>query len=603
MISYWESKAKGGVGIVTSGVQGVPHHSLASSPFAQPGAVDAYKRAADRVKRHGTCFLVQLWHPGSSAGWMLTGKAGWSSSAVPGREGSPVPHAVTRDEIKEIVEAYAAAAAIVKESGADGVDIHGAHGYLLNQFMSPRTNKRDDEYGGSVEGRMRLTLEVIEAVRAVAGSDFAVGIRVTADQFSPDGYTLDHMTTMASMMASTGKLDYLLMGPGIPAMYFPLGAFVYWAATLKQAVDIPVIASGRINDPAQAEKILADGQADLVAMNRATICDPELPNKAREGRLEEIRTCLACSEGCWQTLAQDRNPNGITCAYNPVVGKESLPGWLELIPAEVRKKVMVIGGGPAGLETARVAAARGHQVSIWEKADDLGGMVLVAARAPRREEMGEVARYYRYQMKLLGVDGHLNTEATVGTVEEENPDVVVVATGSVPRVPYDIPGIDQQNVVDNVRDVLTGKAEVGQSVVIIDAQRHIQGLGTADFLVEQGKKVELVTRDPAPGEEMEGATRIGLLTRLHRAGVKLTPSTRLKEVSGSTVTLENVFTGEESVIDNVDTVVLSYGGVERNDLYYALRTKVKEIYSVGDCNGVRKLKWATNDGATIARMI
>ena len=602
LVAYWESKAKGGVGAVISGVQAVPHRSLAASPFLQPHAEEKYKRAVEAIKRHGSCFLIQLWHPGSSAGWMLTGNIPWSASAVPGREGNPVPHAMTKDEINEVIEAFAKAAVIAKKVGADGVDIHGAHGYLHTQFMSPYSNKRTDEYGGDIERRMRFTLEVINAVRSAVGRDFVVGIRVTADQFAVGGYTLDDTKIMAAMMARTEMLDYIMIGPGIPVMYFPPGYLVYQAAALKEVVDIPVIASGRINDPVQAESILAEGHADLLAMNRATICDPEMPRKAREGRLEEIRHCIACSEGCWQRIT-DRHPLGISCSYNPTVGKETVPGWLELIPAPTKKKVMVIGGGPAGLETARVTAARGHQVSLWEKGDELGGLTLVAAKAPGREEMGEVARYYRYQMKLLGVDVHLNSEATVQTVEKEKPDVVVVATGSVPRVPHDIKGIEQDNVVKNVRDVLTGKAEVGQNVLIIDCQRHIQGLSTADFLAQQGKKVEVVTHDPAPGQDMEGGTRMALTRRLFQAGVKITPNMRLKEISGDTVTLANFYTDEETVIENVDTVILSYGGVENNELYYALKGKVGELYACGDCRGVRKLVWATNDGAAIGRMI
>jgi NADPH-dependent 2,4-dienoyl-CoA reductase/sulfur reductase-like enzyme len=508
---------------------------------------------------------------------------------------------MTRDEIKEVIQAFASAAVIAKKAGADGVDIHGAHGYLHTQFMSPNSNRRTDEYGGDIENRIRFTLEVIDAVRAAVGSDFAVGIRVTPDQFTVGGYNLDDMKTMASIINRTGKVDYIMVGPGIPVMYFPPGYLVYQAAALKEVVDIPVIASGRINDPVQAENILADGHADLVAMNRATICDPEMPKKAREGRLEEIRHCIACSEGCWQRIT-DRHPSGITCSYNPTVGKETIPGWLDLIPAITKKKVMVVGGGPAGLETARVAAARGHQVSLWEKGDELGGLALVAAKAPGREEMGEVARYYRYQMKLLSVDVHLNSEATAQTVEKEKPDVVVVATGSLPRVPYDIPGIDQDNVCD-VRDVLTGKAKVGQNVLIVDYQLHIQGLSTADFLAQQGKKVELITPGPYPGQEMEGGTRLALMRRLTQAEVKITPNMRLKEISGNTVALANFYTDEETVIEGVDTVILSYGGVENNSLYYSLQGQVKELYAVGDCKGVRKLVWATNDGATIGRTI
>jgi len=618
LIAYWESKAKGGAGMITTGIWAVHSSSLTpvqigyedrlklTTPLQMPGGMEKLKRAADAIKRHGTRFIVQLWHGGSQAyGAATYGDQLWAPSAVRpmGLTSGPAPHAMTRDEIKEVTEAFAAEAYRCKQAGVDGVEIHGAHGYLFTQFMSPNSNRRTDEYGVDWEGRARFAAEVIDAVRAAVGSDFAVGIRVSVDTLAGGGYTLEDMKIMAPVMTRSGNLDYFTTGAGIPPTYIPLGALMYHAAGLKEVVDIPVIGGGRVNDPVQAEQILENRHADLIFMNRALICDPEFPNKAREGRLDEIRKCMSCSEGCWMRVAQDRNPMGVSCSYNPTVGKETIPGWLELIPAQTKKKVMVIGGGPAGLETARVAAARGHDVSLWEKGDDLGGMVLLASKAPAREDLGELPRYYKYQMKLLDVNIHLNSEVTVDTVKQENPDVVVVATGSLPLIPDDIPGSEQDNVINNVRDVLDGKVEVGQNVLIADEQRHIQGLCTADFLAQQGKKVEVITPYPSAGEDMEQLTRMILLPRLVWAGVKITPSSRLKEISGNTVTVVTPLTMEERVIENVDTVILSYGGVENNELYYALKGQVKELYAVGDCKGVRKVVWATNDGATVARMI
>lgn len=605
LIAYWESKAKGGVGLICTGVWGV-HRSTLMVPSLMPNHTEKLKRAADAIKQHGTRFFVQLWHGGSSSASELVGNQAWSASAVPRAAGGSIPHEMTREEIKEVVEAFAWSAAEVKKAGVDGVELHGAHGYLFNQFMSPVTNHRTDEYGGSLEGRMRFTLEVIDAVRAAVGSDFVVGIRFNGDEFRPGGYTIEDMKVMAPMMANTGKLDYLNVSTGsyltIAPMYYPLGHSVYLAANIKEVVDLPVCCIGRINDPTQAEKILEERQADLVAMNRATICDPELPNKAREGRVEEIRKCMSCSEGCWQNVQQNRHPQGITCAYNPTVGKESIPGWLELVPVTEKKKVMVIGGGPAGMEMARVAAARGHDVSLWDKSDDLGGLTLTAAKAPGREDIGELARYYRYQMNLNNVDVHLNSEVTVDAVLEQAPDIVVIATGSLPYVPDDIPGVDQDNVVD-VRDVLNDTVEVGQNVVVIDNQSHIQGLSTADYLLQQGKKVEVVFPGQYPGPSVENITRAVLLQRLLMNGVTLTPNTRVREISGNKVTVTNIYTEEDRIIDGIDTVVLAFGGVENNGLYYALKDKVKNIHVIGDCRGVKKILWAVNDGAVLARSI
>jgi len=604
-IGYWELKAKGGAGLICLGVLGVHPTADWYPDHRDPKYVEKLKRLADAVKRHGSCFVVQIWHPGSQASGYAVKypKPTWSASTIPtALTSGNSPHAMTKDEIKEVIQGYADTAVLCKKAGADGVEIHSAHQYLPEQFMSPVLNDRTDEYGGDVEGRMRFVLEVIDAVRAAVGRDFTVGIRVDGDQFRPGGLTLEDMKIMAPMMSRTGKLDYInvsLSGFGVIApMYFPLGFAVYLASAIKQVVDVPVMAVGRIIDPVQAETILTEGHADLLCMNRAIICDPEMPKKAREGRLDEIRKCMGDSEGCWE-----RVQIGVRCSYNPVIGKETIPGWAELIPAKTRKKVMVIGGGPAGLETARVAAARGHKVSLWEKSDDLGGMVLVAAKAPGRDGFDELPRYYKYQMKLLGVDVHLNTEVTVDTVMKENPDVVVVATGSRPRIPAAIPGIHQDNVV-NVRDVLTGKAKVGQNVLISDVHPHFQGLTCADFLAQQGKTVTVFcTGRDAQATQTESVTMSSLRQRLYTAGVKIISDEAVIMISGNTVTVANVYSSAMRVVESIDTVVIAYGDIENSELYYALKDKVKEIYTVGDCKAPRKVMWAVDDGATVGRII
>lgn len=601
-IAYWASKSRGGIGLVCTQVHGV-HPSAGSDVFHQPGVVEAFRKAAEAVKSFGACFVPQIWHPGFRGSNMLTGRTGWSVGATPEGAGL-VPHAMTVDEIKEVIAGYAHAARTVREAGCDGVEIHAAHGYLPEQFMTPRYNMRKDEYGGAVEGRVKFAQEVIAAVREAVGNDFTVGIRITPDELQDNGYDLEAMKIMAPMLCSGGKLDYLNISSGraIAPMFYPSGHSVYTAAEIKQVVDIPVFAtSSRINDPVMAEQVLASNQADMVGMTRANICDPELPNKAKEGRLDEIRRCIGCSEGCWDRIAT-RHPLGITCTYNPVVGKETAPGWLELIPAKVKKKVMVIGGGPAGLETARVAAARGHTVSLFEKGSGLGGLVQIAAKAPGRVDMTEVARYYTFQMKLLGVDVHLGTEVTPEIALAMSPDVVVVATGSFPRIPSHIPGIEQSNVVD-VRQVLNDEVQVGENVLVYDGQRHIHGLSAALFLAERGRSVEMIGEDLYFGMEVEPGTLRAANQRVLTANVVMTPHTALASICGETVVVRDVFTGQERTIEGVDTVVLACGGVENNSLYYALKGKVKELHRVGDCNGVRKLLWATNDGAVLGRAL
>ena len=620
LTAYWESKAKGGAGMICTGIWAIHRSSPntarggfefrqnQTTPLQVPGGIDKLRRAAERIQQHGTKFLVQLWHGGANAyGTTSYGDQLWAPSAIRAAGSGYVTHAMTKGEIKELIEGFAAEAYRAKQAGVDGVEIHGAHGYLITQFMSPLTNRRTDEYGGDHAGRIRFACEVIDAIRAAVGRDFTVGIRISADLLGAGaGYNLEDTKIYAQMLTSSGNLDYIATGAGIPPMYYPLGALMYHAAGIKEVVDIPVIGGGRITDPVQAEQILEDHQADLLFMNRALICDPEMPKKAREGRLEEIRHCMGCSEGCWMRVSQDQNPQGVSCTYNPTVGKESLPGWLELTPAEKKKKVMVIGGGPAGLETARVAKSRGHDVSLWERGGELGGMTLLAAKPPGRDEFGELSRYYTHQMKLLQVDVHLNSEVTLETVKAQNPDVVVVATGSKPMLPTeDIPGLDQDNVIKNIREVLKGQAEVGQNVLIVDHQRHIEGLATADFLAQQGKKVEVIFPLDAPAENMERITRMALRRRLAWGGVKLTPRAQLKAISGNSVTVTDPMIDQDRVIDGIDTIILSYGGVEDNELYYLLKDQFPkvEVYAAGDCKGVRKTLWAVSDGAVIGRAI
>jgi len=612
LVQYWVAKAKGGIGLIGTYLASVdPRGNI----FRQPQAIEAFKRAADAVHEHGAKIICQIAHSGGQAGLSGGPQTSWGPSAIlmPNMLlERQVCHEMSKDEIKETVENFVYAATVAKEAGMDGVSIHGSHGYLVSEFMSPYFNRRTDEYGGSLENRMRFALEIIDAVRKAVGDDFVVGIRVNADEFVEGGYTLDDFLVMAPILAKTGKLDYLNVSVGtytstatvIDPMYFPLGSFVYCAAAVKQVVDIPVFARGRITDPIQAEQILANGQADMVSMVRTFIADPEFANKAREGRVEEIRRCIGCNEGCWARGTRDLvigMAAGMTCAMNPAVGFEGQPGWGELIPSEVKKKVMVIGGGPAGLEAARVAALRGHQVSLYDKGDELGGQTLIAAKAPSRDGFLDLGRYYTYQMKMLDVDVHLNTEVTAEVIIEKAPDAVVVATGSVPFIP-DIAGVNGDNICE-VRQVLNDEVSVGDNVVIIAGDEHIQALSTADFLAEQGKKVEVLSQDYQCGGTLEPCTKQVIYQRLYRKGVVLTANTGVKEISGKTVVAYNVFNQEERRIEGVDTVVIAYGGREDNGLYYALKDRVKEIHKIGDANGVRRIHDATREGAVVGRAL
>jgi mycofactocin system FadH/OYE family oxidoreductase 2 len=605
-LDYFSARAKGGAGLLIT----APHHVLPLTSAAPPGpihddrAIKPLKRITDAIHEHGTKIIAQLCHMGRYNTSRPYGGVVWAPSPVTRRGLLPgleeIPHEMDIDEIKEVVEAFGSMARRMREAGFDGVEIQAMFGSLIPQFWSPLSNLRSDEYGGSLENRLRFALEVIDSVRAAVGRDFVVGIRLDGDEFVDGGLTLDDMKVITAKLEATGKLDYISVCAGlipslhVPPMYFPLGIYTYLSAAIKEVINLPVFIAGRINDPVLAENILAEGHADMIGMARGLICDPELPNKAREGRLDEIRRCLGCVEcGRMYFIAVP-----LSCAFNPEAGRER---EFAIVPATTKKKVMVIGGGAAGLETARVAALRGHQVSLYEKEGELGGQVNIAAKAPGRVDFAEVTRYYTHQMKLLGVDIHLNTEVTAEMVKEENPGAVVVATGSKPFIPV-FPGADTANIVE-VRDVLEEKVEVGENVVLVAGEHHMQGLSTADFLAERGKKVEILTDAIYAGAQVDSSTIEVIYMRLLSKGVTITPLTRVREIQGNTVVTFNVLTNAERLTKGVDTVVVSMGGRADDTLYRSLKGKVKELYAVGHCLSPRRLLDSILDGARVGRLL
>lgn len=607
-VRYYEARAKGGIGLIIAGGNYLRGASTYSPPSAyeSDAVIPAWKAQVDAVHQYGTKIFCQLDHAGGSADSRPGGGSVVSASAVPRREPcfpprSEVPHEIDIDEISRVLEVFGQAARRVKEAGCDGIEIAAIWGKLPASFVSPLLNRRTDAYGGSLQNRMRFLLEVIDAVRENVGSDLAVGVTFTADEFMDGGLTMDDSLEIARILEATGKVDYLFPCAGsptpahVPPMYYPLASFVYMAAAIKEVVNIPVFTGGRINDPVLAERILADNQADMISMTRATICDPEIPNKAREGRLDEIRRCIGCNEGC---AGKSNLVIPITCSLNPEAGREKV---FDITPIDSPKRVMVIGGGAAGLETARVAASRGHKVSLYEKEDVLAKELSFAAKFPGREDFEEVIRYYNYQMKLLGVDVHLGVTVTPEMVIKENPDAVVVATGSVPYIP-DIPGANGENVVE-LRQVVQDNVAIGQKVVVADCQSHIYGLDAADALAERGKNVELLTEFVYAGGQVDTYTIPATYTRVLSKGVIVTPLTEVKAIKGNTVITQNVLTGSQREIEGVDTIVFCTSGAVNDDLYRSLKGKVKELYQAGQCVSPRKLIDSIYDGAIVGRKI
>lgn len=605
LIEYWVAKARGGTAAISTGVTPVhPSTGGAMVPFRNPNFIDRYNRAAEALHRHGALFFVQPWHGGTQAGG-FGGRASWAPSAVVTPRGYGVPHVMTRADIDEVIEGWRYAAEQLAKTEVDGIEIHGAHGYLITEFSSGFFNQRDDEYGGDEERRSRFVQEIVAAVRSEARPDQIVGMRFSADEFVDGGLTVEESQRLLKRVADSGNLDYLNISVGnyssmetiIAPMYVPLSSFVYAAAAIKEVVDIPVFTVGRINDPKQAEQIIAGGYADVVSMNRALIADPDWVNKAMTGRPDEIRKCIACNEACWGR-GEMGLPIGIGCVVNPDIGFEK---DMILIPTEQPKKVMVIGGGVAGLETARVAAERGHSVSVYERSDELGGQVLTAGKASMRIDFAEPARYYTVQMERLGVDVHLGEEVTLATVDAVKPDVVVVATGSTPVIPDDIVGADGPNVTE-VRAVLDGRVEVGHRVLFAASENHQEGLATVEFLLDRGHEVTVVTKREAPGQEIEHNTIVMLMPRIVEKGAHLEPLTWVRRIDGDTVTLFSLMSGDERDIE-VDTVVFACGGEADNAIYEELKGRVPDVQIVGDALAPRRMLYATRDGNRVGKAI
>jgi 2,4-dienoyl-CoA reductase-like NADH-dependent reductase (Old Yellow Enzyme family)/thioredoxin reductase len=602
-VAYWVGKAKGGIGLIQSHVHGI-HSSIEGmgNVFARPQALAKFKRAAEAIHEHGAAFVGQLWHPGSQGGAAFT--APWAPSPVPQPQSWTMPHAMTIDEINEVIAGYAQGAALLREAGVDGAEIHGAHGYLITQFLSPLSNMRDDEFGGDLERRLNFPMKIMEAIRREVGRDWTVGMRISGDEMTESGYSSEDFARMIPMLNRGKQLDYLSVSVGIyrsmetiiAPMYYPNGAFVYLAALAKEQLDIPVMCIGRINDPVMAEQILSDRQADLIGMTRANICDPELPNKAREGRVDEIRHCLGCNEACWGHVMRGQP---ISCAINPVIGREQV--WGEIPRTSSPKRVVIVGGGPAGCEAARVSALAGHTVTLLEAQGDLGGQTNIAAKGPGRTDFAEVGRYFSIELKRLGVDVRLNTRASVDDILAMAPDAIIVATGGTPHVPDHIAGIDGPNVVQ-AWDVFEGAAAVGQRVVVLDDEHHIQGLNVAELLASRGKEVTLATREFEVGSRLEPNTRMATLRRVSDLNITLLPTTWAQEIGPDYVVLQHFYSLREER-KPVDTVVLACNIDPESSLFEALSARHPNVQSAGDCAGSRRLEMATFEGHLAARRL
>lgn len=606
-LAYWRTRAEDGVAwidglncflgnsVMIPGFEPWGLGATRDGVFRLPHFRERAKRYADMCHAAGACATGQI--------IMQGGLPHSPSGVLANYTYNQVPHILDRDEIRWFVEEYAFSAGELQAAGLDGVELHANHEDLLELFISPATNKREDEYGGDREGRLRFLKEILQAIRQKTGPDFCIGIRMNMDELFDGGYDIDEGIEIARSLQATGHVDYFhgVIGNnwGAPSYIQPhnyqAGQWAKTAGLYRAALDVPVVYTGRVSSMQVAEQIIADGHADVVGIARAMFADGQMTSKGRAGRFDDIRPCIGTNDCLHRILVEGFK---FGCSVNPRTGyeHEALPGLVA-----VPKKVLVVGAGPAGMESAALLAERGHNVTLWERDTALGGQMRVAAQAQENQSYHHFLGYQARRLQQLGVQICLQQEATADKVAAGGFEVVVVATGAAARRP-DIPGIEQPLVLEG-RDVMMGRVKPGKRVVVLAMEDHMQPLTIAGYLTDQGCDVQVIYPTPSIAP-LIGKYSIGApLAKLTAAGARVRVMERVVGIQPGELVTHNIYSGSESVITDFDNLVLACGGSAENSLYYALKDRVAELHLLGDAYAPRRISFATRQAYELARLV
>jgi 2,4-dienoyl-CoA reductase-like NADH-dependent reductase (Old Yellow Enzyme family) len=616
-VAYYRERAIGGAGLIGMAFpqihptsQDVPGEPHAYDPAIVPGL----RRVSDAVHEHGARIVMQLGHGGRQGSSTFTEQALWGPSNIPCPFNLEMPKEMEPEDIDEIVAAHAVGARHAKQGGMDGVEIHSGYGgYLLASFLSPFSNFRDDDYGGALENRLRIVERVVHAVREEVGADYLVGINLQGHDFSPGGLEVADAQAIARAIEATGEVDYICVkaatyfeaNQNVPDMQHPKLIWASLAQAVKQAVSIPVIAVGRINEPADAVQVLERGQADLVAMTRQQIADPQTVNKMREGRVDDIRRCIGCNQGCIDRLFQMTHAS---CVHNPAAGYELELGAGTLDQVSEPRHVVVVGGGPAGMKAAEVAARRGHRVTLLERRGQLGGQLRLAASVAGRGEIGHVVTHLEIQLAKLLVDVRLDADLDADGILALEPDSVIVATGSAPSADIvgnlaqgilEVPGLHLPHV-RSVWEVLEEGVVLGEHILVVDdGEGSWKAISIALDLAERGHDVHLSTPLPYVGAKIGPFSRHKLIPRIFASAIHPHPFASLVALTPDTAEL--IERGAPVTLEGIESVVLAGWNRPVTDVYFQLKRRGAAVERVGDAIACRTMLEAVHEGERAAR--